>query len=311
MTEYDVSDMITPLDAAVRDGCTATMVEIPFRESYTDPSGCTVNADGYERWIKLDLKNGWSFREFGYNTDGTYTGWWPNNDWYDGSIHYGDTKVEPRTQRENKDYSTTSTSSLFYPEGRDESTVSAEVLSECQRMARFVYDDSFERYMNFGRNVPVGGLLKQYNIARRTEKTDLDTMLEKLPFSWGERNSINYIKLRKSQTLTISTNPSRKHDLGTITGGGYHDVYTPVTLTATPNPNYRFLYWAKKYYAKSEDVISRDNPYTLTMPTDPTTIYAHFDGATPGIIYNPLAGGRIAYRPHRDGDPDGDCIICR
>ena len=305
MTEYDVTDAITPLDAAVKDGCSATMVEIPFSESYTDPSGCTVNADGYEKWIKLSLKNGWSFREFGYHIDGVYTGWYPNNYWSDHSIHYLSPKAEQLTDRTNEDDSTSSTSSLFYPEGRDDATVSAEVLSACQRMARFVYDDSFEEYMNYGRYGVARGLLVVYSrLERKTEETDIDTMLDKLPFLWSEHHSINYIKLRKSQTLTISTNPSRKRDLGTITGGGNHDVYTPVTLTATPNAGYRFLYWAEKYYAGPNSIISRDNPYTFTMPTDPTTIYAHFDGVTPGIVYNPLVSGNpIAFRRRLADDP--------
>ena len=57
--------------------------------------------------------------------------------------------------------------------------------------------------------------------------------------------------------------------LGSVTGGGTYDNYSFVTLTATPNPNYHFVYWLS-----GGDTITY-NPYTFTVTSD-TVFTAHF-----------------------------------
>lgn len=57
--------------------------------------------------------------------------------------------------------------------------------------------------------------------------------------------------------------------MGSATGGGTYDVYTPVTVTATPTPNHRFLYWLS-----GGDTVTA-NPYTFVLYTD-SALVAHF-----------------------------------
>jgi uncharacterized repeat protein (TIGR02543 family) len=52
-------------------------------------------------------------------------------------------------------------------------------------------------------------------------------------------------------------------DNGSITGSGEYDPGTPATLTATPNPGYRFTGW-------TGDASGTENPLTITMDADKT-----------------------------------------
>ena len=53
------------------------------------------------------------------------------------------------------------------------------------------------------------------------------------------------------------------HTNGSITGSGEYDSGTPATLTATPNPGYRFTGW-------TGDASGTENPLTITMDADKT-----------------------------------------
>ncbi|MBP5477078.1 MAG: InlB B-repeat-containing protein, partial [Paludibacteraceae bacterium] len=71
--------------------------------------------------------------------------------------------------------------------------------------------------------------------------------------------------------LTATASPGKG---GYVDGGGYYLSGTSVTLTATPNANYRFVRWSDG---------NTDNPRTITMPGANTTYTAVFDGSVAGV----------------------------
>ena len=65
-------------------------------------------------------------------------------------------------------------------------------------------------------------------------------------------------------TVTASADDA---SMGSVSGSGTFDEGTEVTLTATPNPGYRFLRWSNG---------ATDNPYTFTLTCD-TALTAYFE----------------------------------
>lgn len=150
---------------------------------------------------------------------------------------------------------------------------------------------SLEGYRNFIRtyNFTLNSITVRFRAVkcRIVIKMNPDSMPED-----GDRHSVNHT--------------------GTVTGAGDVVQGSTVEVSATPNNGYRFLYWAKTAASKygDSDFLSASATYRFTAPTLASyELYAHFDGVTPGIIYNPLASGNpIAYRPDT---ADGNPIICR
>ena len=71
--------------------------------------------------------------------------------------------------------------------------------------------------------------------------------------------------------LTTKTSPLKG---GTVDGGGYYPTGTSVTLTATPNANYRFVRWSDG---------NTDNPRTYTTTNAAVTLTAEFEGYVTGV----------------------------
>ncbi len=67
---------------------------------------------------------------------------------------------------------------------------------------------------------------------------------------------------------------------------------TEVTLTATPDSGWVFMYW-------SGDIEGNENPITITMTQD-MEVTAHFFPCY-GLKINTVGAGRV------DSDPDSDC----
>lgn len=59
---------------------------------------------------------------------------------------------------------------------------------------------------------------------------------------------------------------------GSVDGSGNFFSGNPVTVSAQANPTYYFAYWTNT----NGDILSLDNPYTLTMPAENTTLNANF-----------------------------------
>jgi uncharacterized repeat protein (TIGR02543 family) len=76
----------------------------------------------------------------------------------------------------------------------------------------------------------------------------------------GGYNQFGYLfeNVEQSSNLTLDSSIN-----GTITGSGEYDPGSPATLTATPNPGFRFTGW-------TGDASGRDNPLTITMDADKT-----------------------------------------
>ncbi len=71
--------------------------------------------------------------------------------------------------------------------------------------------------------------------------------------------------------LTTKASPLKG---GTVDGGGYYPTGTSVTLTATPNANYRFVRWSDG---------NTDNPRTYTTTNAAVTLTAEFEGYVTGV----------------------------
>ncbi|MFO7873425.1 MAG: InlB B-repeat-containing protein [Bacteroidales bacterium] len=76
---------------------------------------------------------------------------------------------------------------------------------------------------------------------------------------------------------------------GTIEGTGTYDYGTEVTMTATPNTGYHFLYWTHQ-----GEVVSEDEEYVFTI-TESKYLLAHFalNIYTIDAVANPEDGGEI------------------
>ena len=78
----------------------------------------------------------------------------------------------------------------------------------------------------------------------------------------GTRSDIGFNLARaqspRSQIMSFTATTG-----GTLTGTGEYDQGTTATLTATPNPGYRFTGW-------TDDASGTDNPLTITMDADKT-----------------------------------------
>ena len=81
------------------------------------------------------------------------------------------------------------------------------------------------------------------------------------PNTWHDMPAdfrLGYVLERPTSSLASSTTSN-----GSITGSGEYDPGTPATLTATPNPGYRFTGW-------TGDASGTENPLTITMDADKT-----------------------------------------
>ncbi len=78
-------------------------------------------------------------------------------------------------------------------------------------------------------------------------------------------------------TITLNYDSSQ----GTVTGAGEYFTGDNVTLTATPNPNYRFVSWTNS----AGEVLSTDPEYTFEV-TDDMTITANFELITYNVTIN-------------------------
>lgn len=77
-------------------------------------------------------------------------------------------------------------------------------------------------------------------------------------------------KKTKQYTITVKVNDAA---MGSATGGGVFDEKSTITLTATANPNFKFVQW---------DDGNTDNPRTVTVTGDATyTAVFSFDGDEP------------------------------
>ena len=65
-------------------------------------------------------------------------------------------------------------------------------------------------------------------------------------------------KKTKQYTITVKVNDAA---MGSATGGGVFDEKSTITLTATANPNFKFVQW---------DDGNTDNPRTVTVTGDAT-----------------------------------------
>lgn len=141
----------------------------------------------------------------------------------------------------------------------------------------------------------------EYTRVRFTESCSLDSVTVKFKRVCRVELKINPDSLDEDRGRHIVDHT------GNVTGGGVFPSGTRITVSATPNQGFRFLYWsksAKGKYGDSDFLYDRPS-MTLTVPAAPSyVIYAHFDGTTPGIIYNPLVSGNpIAFRRRLADDP--------
>lgn len=92
-------------------------------------------------------------------------------------------------------------------------------------------------------------------------------------------------------TVSLSVNPANS---GIVTGNGTYHYNDSVTVTATANAGYQFMYWAsetegrnllssssqmltRKSVQRQRDVVSTDPVYTFTMPENNVNLTAHFE----------------------------------
>jgi uncharacterized repeat protein (TIGR02543 family) len=73
-------------------------------------------------------------------------------------------------------------------------------------------------------------------------------------------------------TVTVSAQPE---ELGEVEGGGTYAADEDVTVTATPNAGYRFLYWSE-----DDQAMSVESDYTFTITND-RDLVAHFGKTFP------------------------------
>ena len=73
------------------------------------------------------------------------------------------------------------------------------------------------------------------------------------------------------------------YDAGTVTGTGFYDEGTIVSLNATPNILYDFVNWTDT----ENNIVSTDATFDFTMPAEQDTLVAHFEKTTldPGYFY--------------------------
>jgi uncharacterized repeat protein (TIGR02543 family) len=74
---------------------------------------------------------------------------------------------------------------------------------------------------------------------------------------------------------------------GNVSGSGIYEITDSVTLTATPDPGYRFTGWT--VWTLGGHPVSTDNPFTFNITID-TVMYANFAAIIYNIIYE-LNGG--------------------
>lgn len=71
-------------------------------------------------------------------------------------------------------------------------------------------------------------------------------------------------------TLTLSVNDTT---MGSVSGAGTYVEGTTVTVTATPNPGYRFVMWSDSVTSATRQIALRDNNVTLTAYFEPVPQY--------------------------------------
>ena len=71
-------------------------------------------------------------------------------------------------------------------------------------------------------------------------------------------------------SLSLSVNDTA---MGTVSGAGTYDQGSVVTITATPNPGYRFVVWSDSVTSATRQITLRDNNVTLTAYFEPVPQY--------------------------------------
>jgi len=72
----------------------------------------------------------------------------------------------------------------------------------------------------------------------------------------------------ESYNLVLASEDAEK---GSVSGGGYHDFNSSVSISATANPGYTFQGWYD-----GDTLVSANNPYVFTMPNDNLSYVARF-----------------------------------
>lgn len=71
-------------------------------------------------------------------------------------------------------------------------------------------------------------------------------------------------------TLTLGVNDTT---MGSVSGAGTYDEGSVVTITATPNPGYRFVMWSDSVTSATRQITLRDNDISLTAYFGPDTVW--------------------------------------
>jgi hypothetical protein len=102
-----------------------------------------------------------------------------------------------------------------------------------------------------------------------------------------DRTLVANFEIQPQQYLiSVSSNPTNG---GVVTGGGYYQLDSSCTVTATANPNYTFVNWME-----GPQVVSTNAEYTFTVTGD-RTLVAHFEETpetyTISVSAEPTNGG--------------------
>ncbi|WP_199619828.1 LamG-like jellyroll fold domain-containing protein [Paenibacillus alkalitolerans] len=94
--------------------------------------------------------------------------------------------------------------------------------------------------------------------------------------------------LVSGRPVTVTASPPEG---GSVTGGGYAQEGESVTVTASANPDYRFVNWTQ-----DGAEVSADPTYTFTMGTQAVSLVAHFETTIAHMVSvsaNPAYGGTV------------------
>ncbi len=121
-----------------------------------------------------------------------------------------------------------------------------------QQDQTYLHSPSSIAPLQIGAWVSLNGLLERFFEGSLDDLRIYDRAL-----SQDEVEALNHAE-RGQAIVTVAATSN-----GSITGSGEYDPGTPATLTAVPNPGYRFIGW-------TGDVSGTENPLTITMDADKT-----------------------------------------
>ncbi|MCL2370093.1 MAG: hypothetical protein FWC80_02555 [Firmicutes bacterium] len=96
-----------------------------------------------------------------------------------------------------------------------------------------------------------------------------------------------------TQIITYAITVSN-YGFGTVVGGGSFEVGTPVSLTATPNTDNRFVGWRE---GVASEIISIVNPLEFNTPAGGRTLVAVFESDTYAMIITTVGAGSVTGNP--------------